>query len=41
VHFDRQHQLELLRDERPVDVNDPRNEEIVKKIKSMKSDYLD
>lgn len=31
----------MLQDQRPIDVNDPRNEVIIKHIRSMKNDYLD
>ena len=34
-------QIELLRDQRAIDVNDPRTEEVLKKLQLMKNDYLD
>ena len=30
----------LLREQKPIDVNDPRNEELLKSIRTMKNDYL-
>ena len=31
---------DLLKEQKPIDVNDPRNEEILKNIRKMKNDYL-
>jgi len=31
----------MLQEQKPIDVNDPRNELIIKHMKSMKNDYLD
>ena len=31
----------MLLESQPIDVNDPRNEEIIKKLKTMKNNYLE
>jgi hypothetical protein len=41
VRCAKEQQLRQILDEKPVDVNDPRNEEVLKKLRGMKSDYLD
>jgi len=39
--FSKQEQFTMLQEQRPLDVNDPRNELIIKHMRTMKNDYLD
>jgi|DEB0MinimDraft_12_1074336.scaffolds.fasta_scaffold03050_5 hypothetical protein len=40
-YYTKQEQFQMLQDQRPIDVNDPRNELIIKHMRTMKNDYLD
>jgi endonuclease I len=40
-YYTKEEQYELLNKQKPIDVNDPRNEEIIKAIQRMKNDYMD
>lgn len=40
-YFTQQEQLTMFNEKRPIDMNDPRNEEIIRSIQMMKNDYLD
>jgi len=40
-YYTKQEQFKMLQDQKPIDVNDPRNELILKKMQNMKNDYLD
>lgn len=40
-YYTKEEQHNLLQKQKPIDVNDPRNEEIIKAIQRMKNDYMD
>lgn len=40
VQYTKKQQMQLLESAKPLDVNDPRNEEILKKVRTLKNDYL-
>ena len=40
-YYTKQEQHTIFQEQRPLDVNDPRNEDIIKSIQMMKNDYLD
>lgn len=40
-YYTKQEEFELLEQQKPIDVNDPRNELIIKHMRNMKNDYMD
>lgn len=40
-YFTKDEEYELLKQQKPIDVNDPRNELIIKHMRNMKNDYMD
>ena len=40
-YYTKEEQHTIFKEQRPIDVNDPRNEEIIRSIQQMKNDYLD
>ena len=40
-YYTKQEQFTMLQEQKPLDVNDPRNELIIKHMRNMKNDYLD
>jgi len=40
-HFSKMEQHQMLKEQKPLDVNDPRNELLLKEMSKMKNNYLD
>lgn len=40
-YYTKEEQFKMLQDQKPIDVNDPRNELIIKNMRKMKNDYID
>ena len=40
-HFSKTEQHQMLKEQKPLDVNDPRNELLLKEMSKMKNNYLD